>query len=538
MKTSCAVSLVVSLLASSACSSSPEPAPPPERWWSDVQRLAADDMEGRRTGTDGYRRAAEYVVERFEQLGLRPGGTEAFLQPVPFQARSLNEAQSTLNLVRAGRTIPLPFGSHVIMLPGGRPGTLSAPMVFAGYGLTIPEYGHDDLEGLDVDGKVVVMIDGAPASVPSTVAAHYSSGTNTLRNLRRRGAAGVLFILNPRLEEVPWERVSASRSQFINSMDLGDPELATAGAVQLAAIISPEHTALLFEGSSISFDQVLAADQQDMPLPRGDLDGALEATIAIETSTVSSPNVLAVFPGSDAALRDEYVLLSAHLDHVGVGDPIDGDRIYNGAMDNASGVATLLEVARALRAGDVAPRRSILLLACTGEEMGLLGSEYFAARPTVPMSNVVAAINLDMFLPIVPLRTVRGYGVSESDLAGHLEAAARDLGIEVQDDPQPERNIFIRSDQYSFIKRGVPALFLGVGYDMESADGETMTGWFARRYHAPSDDLEQPVDLESAAAFNRLMTALTLRVANADQRPAWNDGSFFKRITDTVRADQ
>jgi Zn-dependent M28 family amino/carboxypeptidase len=325
---------------------------------------------------------------------------------------------------------------------------------------------------------------------------------------------------------------------LINFMDLADPELATAGVVQLAAIISPEHTSLLFEGSSISFDQVLAADRQDMPLPRGDLDGALEATIAIETSTVSSPNVIAVFPGSDAALGDEYVLLSAHLDHVGVGDPIDGDSIYNGTMDNASGVATLLEVARALRAGDVATRRSILLLACTGEEMGLLGSEYFAARPTVPMSNVVAAINLDMFLPIVPLRTVRGYGVGESDLAGYLEAAARDLGIEVQDDPQPERNIFIRSDQYSFIKRGVPALFLGVGYDMESADGETMTGWFARRYHAPSDDLDQPIDLESAAAFNRLMTALTLRVANADQRPAWKDDSFFRRIADTVRADQ
>jgi Zn-dependent M28 family amino/carboxypeptidase len=185
---------------------------------------------------------------------------------------------------------------------------------------------------------------------------------------------------------------------------------------------------------------------------------------------VSSPNVAAVFPVRDAALRNEYVLLSAHLDHVGIADPINGDRIYNGAMDNASGVATLLEVARALRADARGPRRSILLLACTGEEMGLLGSKYFAARPTVPIQNIVASINLDMFLPIVPLRMVRGYGVSESDLAEHLVAAARDLGVAVQDDPEPERNIFIRSDQSSFIKRGVPSLFLSVGFDLNRSE--------------------------------------------------------------------
>lgn len=538
MKKLCAVALGLAILAPTACSRSQEATPPPDQWWSDVQRLAADDMEGRGTGTDGYRKAVDYVVERFEELGLRPAGTEGFLQPVAFENRVLDEARSGLEVVRDGNTIPIPFGSHAIMTVHGRPGTLRAPMVFAGYGLTVPEYGYDDLAGLDVKGKVVVVLQGAPVSLPSTVAAHYSWHATVAENFRQRGAVGALFILNPRLEEIPWERVAGSRTQFTNAMVLADPELTSAESLQIAAYVNPAQAGVLFAGSGIGFDQVLAADSERMPLPRGNLAGVLQATTTIEASSVSSPNVLAMFPGSDPVLADEYVLLSAHLDHVGISDPVEGDRIYNGAMDNASGVATLLEVARALSAGETRPRRSILLLACAAEEQGLLGSEHFAARPTVPMRNVAATINLDMFLPIIPMRTVRGYGVGESDLAEHLSAAARDLGIEVQDDPQPERNIFIRSDQYNFIKRGVPALFLSVGFDLDSADAETMTSWFANRYHSPSDDVQQPIDLESAAAFNRLMTALTLRIADADQRPAWNVDSFFRRFADSGQTAQ
>jgi hypothetical protein len=498
-----------------------------------VQRLAADDMQGRGTGTDGYRKAADFVAERFEELGLQPAGTEGFLQPVAFQARSLVEEKSRLELVRGGKTIPLPFGTHTIAAPMGQPGMVSAPMVFAGYGLTIPEYQHDDLASLDLAGKVLIVLQGAPPSVPSTVAAHYSSFEQRFKSVEGRGVVGAVMIFNPRLEEIPWERTAASRSQFTNSMDLADPELRLGGPIKLVGVVNPANAGVLFEGSGVSFDQVLAADMKRAPLPKVTLNGILQATTAYqEPPPVSSPNVVGVFPGRDPALRNEYVLLSAHLDHVGVGDPIDGDKIYNGAMDNASGVATLLEVARALRADPNGPRRSILLLACTGEEMGLLGSKYFAAHPTVPIGNVVADINLDMFLPIVPLRMVRGYGVGESDLAGHLAAAARDLGVAVQDDPEPERNIFIRSDQYSFIKRGVPSLFLSVGYDLKSAEAETFTKWFTSRYHAPSDDPQQPMNLESAAAFNRLMANLALRIANADRRPMWNADSFFRRFAD------
>ncbi len=231
------------------------------------------------------------------------------------------------------------------------------------------------------------------------------------------------------------------------------------------------------------------------------------------------------------------MVLSAHLDHTGVGDPVNGDSIYNGAMDNASGVATLLDVARMLREASERPRRSILFFACTGEEMGLLGSKYFASRPTVPIGDVVANVNLDMFLPIIPLRMVRGYGVAESDLSVHLEAAAKEIGVTVQDDPEPELNIFIRSDQYSFIKQGVPALFLSIGFEPGSAESQTVTTWFRERYHAPSDDLNQPVRLDAAARFNQFMRLLAVAIANADQRPRWRDDSFFRTFAQRRTVD-
>ena len=225
------------------------------------------------------------------------------------------------------------------------------------------------------------------------------------------------------------------------------------------------------------------------------------------------------------------MLLSAHLDHVGIGDAVNGDAIYNGAMDNASGVATLLVTSRMLRDHGV-PGRSVVFLACTGEEQGLLGSKYFANRAGLPMRDVVANVNLDMFLPIVPLRIVRGYGVGESSLASDLAAAAEELDIAVQNDPEPERNIFIRSDQYSFIQKGVPALFLSVGYNAGTPEARTMAEWFATRYHAPSDDVEQPIDRQAADRFNELMVRLTTRIANAKQRPTWNSGSFFRRFAE------
>ncbi len=525
-----AVVVVAGSVAVSACRSPENTAATGERWWAHVTQLATDKMQGRGTGTEGYRNAAQYVVDEFQGLGLQPAGTKTFFQSVEFETRTLLEERSTLEVTRDGKVIPLRFGTEAILFPAGESGQpFDAEIVFAGYGLTIREYAHDDFAGLDVAGKVVAFLQGAPLGVPSTVAAHYSSFEERMRNLQRLGGVGLLYISNPRLEEIPWARLSAMRAQFTRTMDLTEPELSVWKAgVRVVAGVNAEHASTVLGISPARFAEILKLDTGKKPLRTFSVGGRLRGTVTYARSPATSDNVVAVMPGHDPKLKDEYVVLSAHLDHTGVGEPVNGDSINNGAMDNASGVATLLEVARMLHEASERPRRSILFFACTGEEMGLLGSKYFANRSTVPIDDVVANVNLDMFLPIIPLRTVRGYGVGESDLSVHLEAAAREIGVTVQEDPEPELNTFIRSDQYSFIKRGVPALFLSFGFEPGSAESQTVTTWFRERYHAPSDDLNQPVKLDAAARFNQFMRLLTVAIANAYQRPRWKDDSFFR----------
>jgi Zn-dependent M28 family amino/carboxypeptidase len=256
----------------------------------------------------------------------------------------------------------------------------------------------------------------------------------------------------------------------------------------------------------------------------------VRATVAFEKQTLESQNVAGILPGTDPKLRNEYVVLSAHLDHVGKGEPINGDAIYNGAMDNASGVATLLEAARSFSEMKKRFRRSVVFLAVTAEEHGLLGSKYYAAHPTVLARSIVANINIDMFLPLFPFRSFIVQGLEESDLAEDLKRVAKDMGVEALTDPEPERRAFVRSDQYSFIRRGVPALSLKVGFIKDSPEHEIVKRWRKERYHAPSDDLRQPVDLEAAAKFNEAYLRIVEAVANRPERPRWNDSSFFKRF--------
>jgi Zn-dependent M28 family amino/carboxypeptidase len=238
--------------------------------------------------------------------------------------------------------------------------------------------------------------------------------------------------------------------------------------------------------------------------------------------------VVGVLPGGD--LNNEYVVISAHLDHLGTGLPVRGDSIYNGAMDNASGVASLLEIARALHESKRPLRRSIAFVAVTGEEKGLLGSRYFATHPTLKSGVMVANINLDMFLPIIPLKILTVMGLPESDLGDDIALVCKKHGVRVQADPEPDRNLFIRSDQYSFIRQGVPALAFKIGYEKNSAEAAIAKNWLTERYHAPSDDVRQPVDLQAAAAFNVLMLELAEMEANRATRPRWKAGSFFRRF--------
>jgi Zn-dependent M28 family amino/carboxypeptidase len=252
--------------------------------------------------------------------------------------------------------------------------------------------------------------------------------------------------------------------------------------------------------------------------------------VKVETAAITSDNVAGVLAGSDPALRNEYVVLTGHLDHLGIGGAVNGDRIYNGAMDNASGIASLIETARALAARPQRPKRSVMFVAVTAEEKGLLGSRYFASHPTVPAAGIVANVNMDMFLPLFPMKSVMVFGLDESDLGATVRRVAASMGFAVQGDPEPLRNRFIRSDQYSFVRRGVPALALKVGYAAGSEEAKKHAAWTKERYHAPSDDLQQPVDLQAAVGFNDLLQRLTVAIADAPGRPRWHDTSFFKRF--------
>ncbi len=505
--------------------------PDGRRWWSHVQYLADDRLEGRDTGSPGHRKAAAYVAGEFERAGLKPAGTEGYIQPVRFHTRRLKDADSSLTLVRNGESEELVLGEDAVIGTRIDPApSVDADLVFAGYALTVPEMQYDDLSGLDLRGKIVLYISGGPSNIPGPLRSHYQSATERGRFLERAGVIGTIVLQNPHHMDLPWQRIALS--SHLPSMSLADPALDPQFGLKLTAAINPAQAGKWFAGSGHSFDDLVALADAGKPLPRFPLHASLHAKVAIERGEVESQNVAAIYPGTDPVLKDQYVVLSAHLDHIGIGEPINGDRIYNGAMDNASGVATLLDIAESLNESKVKLRRSLLFVAVTGEEKGLLGSRYFAAHPTVKPASMVADLNVDMFLPIFPLHSVTVYGLNESDLGEEVRLVARARGIRIQDDQEPERNIFIRSDQYSFIRRGIPSLAMKVGYEKGSPEEKLAKNWLKERYHAPADDLKQPVDLECAARFDDLLRALAEAVADRPERPHWNATSFFKRFAE------
>jgi Zn-dependent M28 family amino/carboxypeptidase len=327
--------------------------------------------------------------------------------------------------------------------------------------------------------------------------------------------------------DVPWSRMTANRTH--PSMALADPRFDETEGLKLSLTVNPASAEKFFAGSGHSFAEIAALGKDRKPLPRFPLMVSIQAKAKIEKTTVESANVIAKLPGSDATLKNEYVVLSAHVDHLGIGAPINGDKIYNGAMDNASGDAVLLDEAASLKKSGEKLKRSLLFAFVTGEEKGLLGSRYFAGNPTVPANSMVADINIDMFLPLFPLKILTVYGLQESDLGDLVTKVANDRGIRIQSDPEPLRNVFIRSDQYSFIRVGIPSLTMKVGFDKGTPEEQMVKDWRTNRYHAPSDDLNQPVDLSAAVGYEEIMRRLMIAVANDPQRPQWKQDSFFRR---------
>jgi Zn-dependent M28 family amino/carboxypeptidase len=367
--------------------------------------------------------------------------------------------------------------------------------------------------------------------VPGALRSHYQSAGERWAALKQAGAIGTISIANPKSMDVPWARSTLARLQ--PAMTLADAALDETAGQRFQATMNPAHADKLLAGSGHTLRELLALADAGKPLPHFPLPARIKATVKVATSEVESQNIAGVLRGSDPALANEYVVLSAHVDHVGVGEPIHGDRIYNGAMDNASGVAAIIEVANQVREKNVKPKRSLLFVAVTGEEKGLLGSRYFVAHPTVPARAIVADVNTDMFLPLFPLKELMVLGLDESDLGADIRAVAAAHRLGVQADPEPNRNRFIRSDQYNFIRAGVPALAMKVGYEEHTPEAAVARRWIAERYHAPSDDLEQPIDFSAADGFVEVVRDLAVRIADRPGRPKWNETSFFKRFART-----
>jgi hypothetical protein len=512
-----------------------------DRWWSYVKVLADDSMEGRNTGSPGHKRAAEYVAVQFEKAGLEPAGTDGFIQAIKFHTRRIVESGSSLALVRDGKAEPLALGEDANISVRVDPApSIDAPLVFVGYGLDVPEMKFNDLDDPAVKSAirnaVVVFVAGSPSNIPGPLRAHYQSAGERWAALNRAGAIGTISIANPKSMDIPWARSTLARLQ--PAMTLADPTLEDTPGQHFSASVNPAHAEKVFAGSGHTFQELLALADAGKPLPRFPLAARLKATVAVERGEVESQNIAGILRGTDPVRRNEFVIVSAHVDHLGVGEPIGGDRIYNGAMDNASGTAAIIEVATELHERGVRAARSILFLAVTGEEKGELGSRYFAAHPTVPSGSIVANVNTDMFLPLFPLKILMVLGLDESDLGADVRAVAHDLDLAVQADPEPQRNRFIRSDQYSFIKAGVPALAMKVGYTENSPQADIARKWTAERYHAPSDDLNQPIDLSAAGKFVEVVRTLAVRIANRSDRPRWNDTSFFKRFAKPAASSQ
>ncbi len=357
-------------------------APDGQRWWSHVAVLADDKLEGRNTGSAGHLKAAEYVAAEFARSGLKPAGTDGYLQPVHLISREIDESHSSLTLIKDTGPEPLTLGRDAIISLRVDPApTVEAELVFAGHGLSIPEANHDDFAGLDVRGKLVVFLAGAPPSIPGPLAAHMQSAAERAAVLKRHGAIGTVNILNPKNMDIPWERLALAR--FQPAMILADPAMDESRGLKLAVTINPEHADKVLAGSGHTFAEILELAEAGKPLPRFAIPAKLKATASVKRADVVSQNVVAMLPGNDPRLKDEYVVFSAHLDHLGIGKPIKGDSIYNGAMDNASGIAALLDVAAMLKEAGTRLRRSVLFVAVTGEEKGLLGSRFFANAPTV-----------------------------------------------------------------------------------------------------------------------------------------------------------
>ena len=505
-----ALAILTSLTASAQPSKRPDTAT--AAWWARTVALSNDGMEGRDTGTEAYERAAKYVADQFQTAGLKPAGDYGtFFQRVPMHQVDLDKDKSSVEILTPDSKIAgtLYFTVDVTTVPREQPSQIEAPLIFIGYGMPAAD--------LDLKGKIAIFFGNTPAAISR---AEYNTFTaRRLRALTQAGVAAILSIDNPTGTE-PFHWPAA----YARSVTIAGTAPPTASSPVVIRINSASLDDLFSESGHKPSDIVIAGSKGE-PLPTFPLNLSARIRLTSTSKEISSPNLLAVLPGSDPKLAPEYVALSAHLDGYGYGTPVLGDNLYNGTLDDAAYVALLTELAKNFQ--NHAPARSLLFCIFTGEEKGLLGSAYFTQHLTVPKENILADLNLDQLRPIFPLNILTMEGLTDSTLGDTVRTVAAQYKIEIRADLEPERRLFSRADNYNFVRIGVPIASFIFGYDNGSPEEVVYRDWYARRYHKPQDDIKTPIDWAAAAKFNAFYQSLALAIANAPARPQWLSSSPY-----------
>jgi len=493
--------------------------------------LASDLLEGRDAGTRGYDLAARYVASQFAAAGLSPAGPNGgWFQPLTVRRRTLEAID--IEWQAGGTTAELVNGDDVALdaSPYTTDERLDLEMVFVGWGIDAPALGLDDYAGLDVRGKAVVLLEGGPASLPAAVRAHYSWIQQKERMAAARGAAAVLTLKSPARERFSsWERARRLRPLTAVSWT-GARAPGEVLPPRATMTLGPKVAKAIFGRAGHDIDAIYRASETGAP--RGfELPGRLRVARRSKHEDAPSANVLGMIPGTDPTLRDEYVVIVSHLDHVGVGPEVNGDRIYNGAVDNAGGVAVMIEVARALKAAP--PRRPVLFIATTGEERGLLGSDYYVTYPTLPLRQVVAAISVDGLMAFHDFGGIVALGAEHSTLGEVSARAAQAIGAVHVADPIADRGNLELSDQYPFLRHGIPVLFPNPARGMPRSGPDGIAEWDdyeSNHYHQPTDDMKLPLRWDVAARWGDYIRLVIAGAANLDRRPRWYEGDALADV--------
>ena len=489
-----------------------------------VTFLADDLLEGRDTGSRGYDIAASYVASQFIALGLKPAAADgSFFQKLTVREARLDGAPR-LALTYGGKETVFSDTAQLLVRPSLTDAkvAIEAPLVFAGFGFDRPDLGFNDYRGLDVKGKIVVVLTGAPKGTPSELGAHLNSDKAMMA--MKRGAIGVISI--PTDEDTrrrPWDkRVAISDGPAKGWVGTDGKAFSRTPGIMGGATLNPDVAAPLFAASGKSLTKIRAEADRTGGKPKGFAMKAKASLSYAQTwKDVQSENVVAVLPGSDPAVSSEFIGMTAHLDHIGIHGK-GQDTLHNGAMDNASGVATMLEVAKAV--AKEKPRRSVMFAALTGEEGGLIGSDYLARNPVVG-GEMVGLVNFDMPVLTYMFSDVVAFGAENSTMGKVVAEAAKKAGIKLSPDPMPEEGLFTRSDHYRFVQQGIPSVFLMTGH--AGPGKEAFNHFLATHYHQPSDDLNLPFDWVAGAKFAEVNYYIVRAIANEAELPRWYADSFF-----------